>query len=67
MTLHLPTQAVVDRSVLLEMFLVETPIRDTRGTLIQILKNTTTGGPFGPLPGDPGRVPAGASVRGTLR
>jgi hypothetical protein len=53
MQLNLPIQAVVDRSVPLQRFVVDTPVVDPQtGTLLAILKNPV-GGVHGPDPNDP--------------
>lgn len=53
MQVNLPVQAVVDRSVLLDMFMRSVYVRDKDGSVIQILKNPV-GGPYGMMPGDLG-------------
>ncbi len=54
MQLKLPVQGVVDRSMLLDIYLVATPVIDATGKTVEILKNPV-GGPYGALPGDPCR------------
>lgn len=51
MALYLPIQATVDRSILLEIYLVTQSITEN-GNVIEILGNPV-GGPYGALPGDP--------------
>jgi hypothetical protein len=51
MPLHLPTQATVDRSIPLDVYLVPSPVRDDQGNILEILEEPV-GGPYGPLPGD---------------
>jgi hypothetical protein len=51
--LYIPIQAVVNRSELLQIFMVDTPIVDpTTGRVLQILKDPPWGA-YGPVPGDP--------------
>lgn len=57
MALKLPIQATVDRATPPDIFLVATEVTDSTGRVIETLKNPV-GGPYGPLPADPGYFPA---------
>jgi hypothetical protein len=52
MSLNLPIQTVVDRSVPLSYTTVDQEVRNRDGQLIQILRNPVDG-PYGSEPGDP--------------
>jgi hypothetical protein len=65
MPLNLPTQAAVDRSAPLEIYLVATPIKEN-GTTIETLEDPV-GGPYGSLPGDPAGFPKNLSPRVSAR
>lgn len=57
MPLHLPIQAVVDRTVLFSYPpLVRQPVQDHGGTVTEILANPVDGN-YGSLPGDPAPFP----------
>lgn len=63
MPLNLPTQAVVDRSVPLEIYLVVVSrILDSKGNLIETIEQPV-GGPYGPLPSDPAWFPKNIDSR----
>jgi hypothetical protein len=62
MPLRLPVQGVVDRSVLLHMYLISTPVIDSTGKTVEILKDPV-GGPYGALPADPAWFGEGAGYR----
>lgn len=63
MPLNLPTQAVVDRSVPLDVYLVVVSrILDDEGNLIETLEQPV-GGPYGPMPGDPAGFPKNIDSR----
>jgi hypothetical protein len=56
MPLHLPVQAVVDRSAPLSYATIDQEVRNDKGQLIQILRNPVDG-PYGREPADPGWYP----------
>lgn len=62
MALKLPIQATVDRATPLDIFLVPTEVTDSTGRVIEIIEDPV-GGPYGPLPADPGNFPASADPR----
>ena len=62
MELALPVQAVVDRSIILDVYLVSTLLHD-KTTGEPVILRAPVGGPFGPLPGDPATFTASARSR----
>jgi len=56
MPLRLPVQSVVDRSVLLDIYLVAQPVT-VNGVTVEILKDPVGGSEAVPLPGDPAWFP----------
>jgi hypothetical protein len=59
---RLPVQGVVDRSALLDIYLVGTPVIDDDGKTVEILEDPV-GGPYGALPGDPAWFPQSVNPR----
>ena len=58
----LPVQGVVDRRIVLDIYLVPRKVTDDDGKILVILENPV-GGPYGPLPNDPGWFPESINPR----
>ncbi len=65
MPLNLPRQAVVDRSVALDVYLVVADTIMQDGKLIETIEQPV-GGPYGSLPGDPAWFPKNIDSRAAV-